>query len=64
MVISIKNFRGTLAKFIIDEERLRIAVSVSFENDKPRRAASLMPRKILAAPQCLHTISYITMTQN
>lgn len=35
----------------MDDERLRIAVSVSLQNDKPKRAAILKPLKILAARQ-------------
>lgn len=44
----------TFAKFIMDGERLQIAALVSFEIDKPRRAAILSPRKILAASNNLH----------
>lgn len=39
---------NTFSRVITDEERSRIAVAVSLENRKPRRATILKPRKILA----------------
>jgi len=33
----------------MDDERLPIAISISLDNAKPRRAAILTPRRILAA---------------
>lgn len=49
----------TLPKLPMDEERLRNAVSVSLVIDNPSRAASLNPRKILAALNKTHQVSFI-----
>lgn len=44
----VRNYRLTTFRTATDEERPCRASSVSFENDKLRRAASLNPRNILA----------------
>ena len=51
------NFQITLSKLVMEGENLWIAVSVSLEIDKPKRAAILKPRRILAARKIEHVIA-------
>lgn len=48
MLVFIEFIVHTLSNFIMDDESLCIAFSISFEKDNLRRAASLKPRSILA----------------